>query len=256
MAIPNEPSPARAVGQPEWADELDTRLTEGWVETPIPEPAKHWAIGSTGAAEWAMGMLADLTHRARAVGAQAAEWRYPIDEWERTELARIAPGIEFFRMHLEVYGLVQREAHPKEATIPLPSGRIETRRGTQPVVEIADEDLLIDWATEALSAADLPAVVKTEQRVLVSELRARVRPQATLGLFCGKCGEAIVEEGIHEGLWMHEGREGEPSDHPVKPGTNYETVYVRTLSNGETVTSTVPGVRVVEPKTTVTVKPT
>lgn len=129
----------------------------------------RWAIGSEGEAEWAMRHLRGHLRRRAEVKAQADEWRAQIDQWERGEVAKLLPSLEFFAGRLEAYGLAVRKADPDRATIDLPSGAIKTTSsGARVTVE--DDRLAGLWLAENLE--EVPeALCKWTAKVYVGPLR-------------------------------------------------------------------------------------
>lgn len=253
MAFVEEPqNPARLNDAPEWEAELDDALDHLDVDA-IPERARAWQITSTGAAEWAMGKLAGFEKQAHAVREQAATWREPIDEWEADQMKRLKPRIDWFRGHLERYGLAWREENPREATVRLPSGEIATRRGSGSVVSITDEEIVLEWAKAHLDDDTYEIVVKTTEKVKLTEFRALALIVDDDVPFCAGCGAQIdsiptsTNGGDETIEWRHAGDDGTTVDfdHPAVP-VKREVVKVGS--------EIVLGVDVVPPATTATVK--
>lgn len=201
MAGDLEPIPAELTDGPDWAtEELDEALLAGAV---LPEVAERWTITDDGAAEWAMRRLAAFAARAAEVRARAAGWRTPIDEWERAELERVERPARFFAGHLERYGLAVREANPRQATIPLPSGEIATRAPKAPTVSVSDDEALVAWLGEHLPGALYGDVVKVTYSPQVLPLRKLVVAVAVETPWCVTCGaalESVVDDDPH---WVH-----------------------------------------------------
>lgn len=224
---------------PEFADELDEAILVGVIADDAA--FARWVPANVGQAEWAMRKLATLRGRARDVERQADAWREPIAEWESQELARVRPGIAFFDRAVVAYAIAQRDA-TKEATTLLPSGFIKTRRGKQPVIEVADDAVVVAWAGEHLSGDVYEVVIKATPKVLISELRPLVHAvETTIGM-CDVCNAAIEER---DGSWDHIVEQG-GDDHAVVPQRGYKVVLTET---GEVV----PGLHVEPPRTTATV---
>lgn len=254
MAFVDEPqNPARLNDAPEWEAELDDALEHLGVDA-IPERARAWQITTTGAAEWAMGKLAAFEKQAMAIRQQAATWREPIDEWEADQMKRLRPRVDWFRGHLERYGLAWREENPREATIRLPSGEISTRRGSGPTVAISDEQIVLEWAKAHLDDDTYETVVKTTEKVKLSEFRALALIVDDDVPFCEQCGAQLEESEIVnlsgerlEHHWRHSGDDGTTVDfdHPAVPAKR-EVVKVGS--------EIVLGVDIVPASTTATVK--
>lgn len=162
---------------------IATALATDLADLPEPEeggpdldalvPVARWRIGSEGEAEWAMRHLAAAEGTVADRKAQAAAWRAPIDEWERSAVAEAEGRARFFRGHLEDF--MRRERTDRRKSIPLPSGRIESRGATEPKVIVVDEPAVIEWAEESLGADVVGAVVKTTQSVLLTGLREEAK---------------------------------------------------------------------------------
>jgi len=111
---------------------------------PLPPEVEAWEVTDTGAAEWAMRLLAAYAAEGAAISDQAALYREQIDLWERHELGRIVRKVEFFRGHLERFALDWRHDTGR-ATLTLPSGEVKTTK--RPArIEIVDEAAVLAWA--------------------------------------------------------------------------------------------------------------
>lgn len=219
---------------PEFAQELDEAILSG-IEP--PEPAQKWEIRSTGQAEWAMRKLAVLKDRERDVQLQAIAWRERIEQWEREELKRTAPGVEYFTGHLERYGLENRILTGR-ASVPLPSGEISTRQPKTPTVVVVDEEALLQWLADNLPTSTYEAVVQVTHKPKILELRRNVEARPVPLPFCIECGASIVCESdlTAEGpkLWTHEGDAREvDDDHPATPAPGFEVVWSTEISEGD-----------------------
>lgn len=217
--IPAELADADA---PVWASELDEAIVVG--EAPVPGA---WQIETAGQAEWAMRKLAVLAARVDEIDALASGWRTRINEWENSEHARIAPGIDRFSTLLREYGIARREENPKEATIRLPSGQIKTTKPKTPRVEIDDEEVLLAWLTENVASEMYEQIVQCTPKVKLTELRAAVEVQYELRPWCQICGVALVESNVEGagGVMMHDEprstAELQATDHVPSPGGGY-----------------------------------
>lgn len=169
---PLPPGPEPAV-----ARELDEAILVGTLDDSDAAPAavRAWYPSSDSEAEWCMRKLAALQAREDAIVAQHAEWRAPIDAWQKAERDRLAPAVGFFQTRLQTYALARRAEDPKGGkTTRLPSGSVATRGGEDPKVVVADEDAVIAWAQGALTGAEYEAVVKETAKVQLTGLRAVV----------------------------------------------------------------------------------
>lgn len=158
-------------------------------------PTPPWRIDGTGSAEWAMAHLAGIDANLAALKEQRDAYLDRIKTWHADAARRLIVSRAFFAHHLEEYARELRLADDKATTLRLPSGKVTTTRH-RPKVEVADEAAVIAWADENLSVAEAEAVIKTEQSVLVSELRKLAEPGTTttglwaMDLSCG-CSVAI-----------------------------------------------------------------
>jgi len=216
--------PARLTDEPEFANELDEAILAGTLAE--VEPAQAWQPTTLGEAEWAMRKLAALKGRAAEAAIAARDWRGRIDEWERAELARVAPGIAFFEGRLKLYGLAQRTL-TKQATATLPSGYVSTTVAKTPTIEVDDEDAVLVWAADTLEAEPYDEVVKTKLSVLISALRKLVSARPTMRPVCHECGRDIVEA-VVEGNWEHLDEASVEDDHAAEPTPGYVVVYDET----------------------------
>lgn len=216
LALPDD-------AEPPFTDELlDTIEGADLVAPPV--------LASTAEAEYTMVRLAAVTALIEDARAQRAAWVTKIDEWFDAVTRGPLRRAEFLSALLEAWGVHERLANPKRATLPLPSGVVETRQGTAPTVVLADEDAVIQWAADALDGATYDLVVKTTSSVRISELRKVVAIEEV-------AGDVIIEKdgvGTPTGL-SHQ----EPS-----------TWRVRHIEG-----DLVPGVVVELPETTAKVKP-
>lgn len=149
-------------------------------------PVLRWQIDGPHTAEWAMRKLAILTDHAQQVAVQAAEWRWPIDVWEREQLNRLAHHQQFFQTHLERYALAQRAAG-EGATVALPSGKVGTRKG-QPRLEVTDPALVLVWADD-LTDQDYEQVVDLRVKLAgVQQLATLVEVPTAVVVQLACCG--------------------------------------------------------------------
>lgn len=256
MAL-SEQIPSRFIEHPEWADELDDALeqvTPATTIAEIPEVARRWEIDGPRTAEWAMRRLVELKAEARAIAEQAEDWRAPIDAWERDGLARFAQRIQFFEGHLERYGVEQRIAKPKEATIRLPSGTISTRKPSAPVVSVADEEALVNFLGAWLDSEAFEAVVKKVETVRLGPLRELVTVESREAPWCSACGAGLTKEPASSDgpeAWWHDGEPETRFDHAAVPGETFAVLFK--TENGDNLA--VVGAVAAMPDISVTVKP-
>lgn len=111
---------------------------------PLPPEVEAWEVHDTGAAEWAMRLLAAYNAEGQAIIDQAALYQEQINLWERHELARIVRKAEFFKGHLERFGLDWRD-NTGRPTLSLPSGEVKTTKSPARI-KITDEDAVLAWA--------------------------------------------------------------------------------------------------------------
>lgn len=187
------PIPAALVDdEPEWyTSDLDEAILVGQLPEFV-EGTEAYGIASRGQAEWAMRKLAAVLERTQEAAQLAAGWRGRIDEWEKAELARVAPARAYFAGLLEQYGREQREANPREATISLPSGKIATQKPKTPVTSVVDEEALLRWLANEVSSEVYEQVVRANPHVLIAELRKVVDVQLELAPWCQVCGAALT----------------------------------------------------------------
>jgi hypothetical protein len=161
---------------PDWVPAL--------TEDELPEPAKAWRIDGTGSAAWAMAHYAEADAAISAIEAQAVEWYQRIDEWMKHEAAPHRRTLEFFDGELRRYALDVREADPKRKSVVLPNGKVQTT-GTSAKVVVTDEDAVIRWA-----AREAPEIIRPAFKVLLTELRQRVKVSQvlTLAWVTNSCG--------------------------------------------------------------------
>lgn len=230
-ATPALPADVWADDAPEWyTREIDEAVLAG----ELPPAERHaWRIDSLGRAEWAMSKLRALTHRADEVAERAAEWADRIHQWERAEKARITPATAYFTTLLEQWGIEQRTANPKEATLRLPSGEVKTTMPKQPVVSIDDaegaREALIEWLAEHCTTEVYEVLVKSEPAPQIMEIRKAVEVELEFVPFCQVCGAAIVFSPDHPPEHAKPpDLEDEPEfdvdaeyDHPPMPGGQY-----------------------------------
>lgn len=196
VARPDDLIPTRFSGEdvPDELDELEDMIESGEQEVIVYPPALvGWEITSVQQAEAVMRRLRRLVVRQRETIVQAQAWREPIEEWERDQLKRITPGIEFYARQLEVFGKRHRGEFPKEKTIRLPSGDIATKQGTAPVAEVADEQAVVDVLAAVLDTERYGETVKTVESVRLKEFRALVRCVEVPTPWCQDCGGQLVE---------------------------------------------------------------
>lgn len=182
--------PADLVGQPpDLADEIDEAIIAAALdgaEGPVTygegvtgpgsledrAPAVYaWYPQTPDEAEWAMRKLAVLQEREADVKARHAIWAERIARNLAGEVARVRPGIDYFTGRIKTYALARRQL-AGEKTTRLPSGTVATRGSDTPRATVADEAAVVAWAQATLNAAEYEKVVKTEESVLVTGLRA------------------------------------------------------------------------------------
>lgn len=237
--------PAMIPDAPEWQATLDAATLIGdpkfW-----PSEFERWHITDTGSAEWAMRFVATLATREKEIRAQAKVWRAPIDLWQADQLRAIEPALHRFTVELEMFAVARRE-ETGETKLALPSGDVTTRRATKPSIDLdeLEEDQLIAWAAEHLSGGEYEVVVKTEEHVLISELRKIVELEARGS--CRGCGMFVPVDDIDGEVHTVEGDEGEVACGPV------HVALCVVLKESRAV---VPHLVIEMPETKPTVKPT
>lgn len=132
-----------------------------------------WRIRSLDEAEWAGRRLSASHQEIDALRVQASEWRARIDEWERSVTEPARRRLEFFERALAAFGLERRaEDEKRNKSTVVPSARVATRASrVGGEVAVVDEDKVLAWAVDALDQATYERVIKTVEKVLVSELR-------------------------------------------------------------------------------------
>lgn len=235
VARPDDLIPTRFSGEdvPEELDELEDMIESGEQEVIVYPPALvGWEITSVQQAEAVMRRLRRLVVRQRETIVQAQAWREPIEEWERDQLKRITPGIEFYARQLEVFGKRHRGEFPKEKTIRLPSGDIATKQGTAPVAEVVDEDTVVDVLAAVLDTERYGETVKTVESVRLKEFRALVRCVEVEAPWCQQCGERLQEwaPDCHlprtptDARWTHLDPDVD-ADHAARPVMEWAVVF-------------------------------
>jgi hypothetical protein len=139
-----EALPAQLMPAPFDPDLIPPEAADPQDEEPLPEEIARWEVTDTGAAEWAMRLVAAYAAEGAAITDQANLYREQIDLWEGHELARIVRKVEFFRGHLERYALTWR-AQTNRATLTLPSGEVKTTKSAARI-QIVDEAEAMEWA--------------------------------------------------------------------------------------------------------------
>lgn len=211
--------PAPPFSDDELLEALEALLVEATAATgPPPEPvdedtaeqpesgaekARRWEITGRRSAEWAMSKLGEETAKSEAIAADAAEWRaiiyasvaehlQRIDEWEANARRPHDRRADFFRGHLEQWGLDQRTAYEK--SFDLPSGRVQTT-ATSDAFEVPSES-----ETERMAAA----VAFARERGLPVRERVGVKalkPAVAIVDFAVE----VLHEGTHVWEWLRPG---------------------------------------------------
>lgn len=196
-----------------FADPIDPTDTES-------DAARRFTVADVGAAEWAMRHLAAVEIRRRALLEQRDHWLAQIREWYDDADGPLAKRAEFFRGHLERFGVAHREANPREATIKLPSGTIPTT-DSKPKVVIEDEAAVIAWArAEITDPEQLALIVKVKESALVSGLRSVVAigsAPANQYRYVYACGHSMTMPGDDEGAPLDQ-----PGPRALCPACNTE----------------------------------
>ncbi len=158
-------------------------------EVYVPEAITRFAVDDDGKAEWAMRHVARIVEERAGLAAQAEEWIDRITGWFEQRSKPLATREAFFRAHLERYALAVREASGgKTKSVTLPSGRIQTT-STKPKIVVEDETELLAWVRDNLEPDQVSVVIKTTEKVLVSELRdAVVLVELPSRVVCSPCG--------------------------------------------------------------------
>jgi len=156
-----------------------------------PTPDNRWQIDGINTAEWAMRHVRGATKQIDGIHEQAEAFRAElrdrlrrVDEWEEQVSKTPRRTVDFFTYHLESYAHeVRRESDGRIKTLTLPSGKVTTREASGPVVEIADHDALLGWFKRNTSDLVQELVIKTTEKVLISEARPylRIAPASDYG---------------------------------------------------------------------------
>lgn len=139
----------------------------------IPEDLRStvqgFRVANIGQAEWAMRHLRDAIASVEQAEAQAAAWRDEIDRWlEQATRAARGSGAYFHGLLMD-WGLRTRRADDKAATLPLPSGTVETTK-RKPAPKVDDAGALLAWAETW--APDAVEVVPEVRRVPAAAAKA------------------------------------------------------------------------------------
>lgn len=164
--------PVDAPNAPPFFDELDEAIAEGRM---LGNEHADYVPENMDIADNAGRRLARLLARRDEIEQQYKVWKARMDGWRKDELARLQPGIDLYNRWLELYGLHERMLNPKRATFTLPSVEIKTRQEKAASVELEIEEAVIEWARTALNVDEFSRVVKTTEKVLISELRKLVK---------------------------------------------------------------------------------
>lgn len=138
----------------------------------------RWEVEDDDAAEWAMRKLANARHVIEQAGAQADQWRAPIDAWEEVATASARRTAEFMEGRLAAYMLRRREETDHAVkSIPLPSGALTSKGATTAKVQVDDDVKLAAALREHLTEAELAEVVAVTEstKVYVTPLRNLVK---------------------------------------------------------------------------------
>ncbi len=144
---------------PPWVDD------ETWLDT-----EESWSISSYGEAEWACAKVAGADAELARIDQQYQEWLARLDEWHETAVRPLQNRREFFASALSDYLRRLRKENPRKKSLPLPSGKVSSRR-QQPRAVIVDEVAVIKWAR----ASDHAEVVRVVESVRVDDLRKLVK---------------------------------------------------------------------------------
>lgn len=143
-------------------------------EAYVPEVIRRFVVDDDSKAEWAMRHVAAVVEDRGRLQSQAEEWSERIAQWFAQRDQPLATREAFFRSHLEQYALAVREASGgKTKSVTLPSGRVATT-ATGPKIVVESELELLSWVRENLEPDQVAVVIKTTEKVLVSELREAV----------------------------------------------------------------------------------
>lgn len=139
----------------------------------IPEDLRAtvnaFRVANIGQAEWAMRHLRDAIATVEQAEAQAAAWRDEIDRWlEQATRAPKGAGAYFHGLLMD-WGHRTRSADDKVATLPLPSGTVETTK-RKPAPKVDDAEALLAWCLD--NAPDAVEVVPAVQRVPAAAAKA------------------------------------------------------------------------------------
>lgn len=107
-------------------------------------PVRRWRIEDPEAAEWAMRTLLSAEDTVAGLAAQRDAWMARIGRWFDQAARQPQRTVAYMTERLEDYGVREREAHPRVATIPLPSGKIKTT-ASAPAAEVADDEAVALW---------------------------------------------------------------------------------------------------------------
>ncbi len=149
--------------------------------------ANRWHIDGIKTAEWAMRHVRGATKQLAGIHEQAEAFRDElrtklamVDDWEANLSREPRRKIDFFGHHLEIYtAAIRRESEGKVKTLALPSGKVTTREASEPAIEIVEGvdamRSLVAWVKANLPDGDAETVIKTTEKVLISELRRYLR---------------------------------------------------------------------------------
>lgn len=187
----------------------------GWEGADLSERLTRWEIDGPRTAAWAMAKLREYLAIRAEIEAQAAEWIANIQSWAKVELARrrVDSSVAYFEAHLEYWGLRQRAADPKVATLALPSGKVATT-AHKPKAIVTDEAAAIGWVERW--SDDFPEVLVVKKSISLTALRKVVTlievPDAARVVFapCGCVSEWTSADGWIGGFT--------PTPAPTLPG--------------------------------------
>ena len=157
-----EPAPPEII-----ADLIDPEILAA-----MTDPDRPFSIEDDESAEWALGVYRSAQARIADQADLAARYRARIDTWFEELTSADRQTVDRMADLLATYAIRRREeTDDRVKTVTLPSGKVKTRGSTQPVVKIDDQDEVLAWAQD-----NLPDVVTTVSRVLVTDLRTHAHP--------------------------------------------------------------------------------
>ncbi len=148
----------------------DTETMPPWVddETRL-DTEESWSISSYGEAEWACAKVSAVDAELARIEAQYQEWLARLNDWRDAAVKPLQERRDFFASRLADYLRRLRKENPRKKSLPLPSGKVSSRR-QGPRAVVVDEEAVIKWAHASMH----PELVKVVESVRLAELRKAV----------------------------------------------------------------------------------